>query len=83
MSTARCEPRSSRQQPKSSPHTPIPAAKLFLLFVCFFYILFHGGKTLKSGVGIIRKHSSTRKRECARIMLLLMSQVRFHILGWG
>ena len=29
-----------------------------------------------------RKHNSTRKRECARTKLPLMSQIWFHILGW-
>ena len=32
---------------------------------------------------VLRKHNSTRKREYARIMLPLMSQTWFHILGWG
>ena len=30
-----------------------------------------------------RKHNSTRKREYPRIMLPLMSQVWFRMLGWG
>ena len=31
----------------------------------------------------VGKHKSARKREYARIMLPLMSQIRFRILGWG
>ena len=35
------------------------------------------------GTSLIRKHKSTRKREYVRIMLPLMSQIWFHVLGWG
>ena len=31
----------------------------------------------------LREHNSTRKSEYVRIMLPLMSQIWFHILGWG
>ena len=32
---------------------------------------------------VIRKHNSTRKRDYARMMLPLMPQIWFHILGRG
>ena len=37
----------------------------------------------KPCVSHVRKHNSMRKRVYTRIMLPLMSQIWFHILGWG
>ena len=41
------------------------------------------GIVLSNCSTMLGKHNSTRTREYARIMLPLMSQRWFHILGWG
>ena len=43
--------RMSSRQPNTYPHPPIPAARLFFVFLCFFGVFFHLGKTWSRGWG--------------------------------